>query len=85
MSLGGLERLRSYPEGRFSGGHAAFLGAEYRWNLTEEATPFNYFFWKDVRTGKQIAFFAEAGSVYRADLSVGDEGTEVAIFFFYPW
>ncbi|MDH5425193.1 MAG: BamA/TamA family outer membrane protein [Gammaproteobacteria bacterium] len=112
-SLGGLERLRSYPQGRFSGGHAAFLAAEYRWNLTDEATPFNYFFWKDVRTGKQIAFFAEAGSVsevssdlwqeqrytygigfrllaasgsvYRADFSTGDEGTEVAIFFFYPW
>lgn len=113
MSLGGLSRLRSYPQGRYQGGHAGFIGAEYRWNLTEEATPFNYFFWKDVRTGKQIAFFAEAGSVsekssdlweekrysygvgfrlltasgsvYRADIAAGDEGTEVAIFFFYPW
>lgn len=112
-SLGGLERLRSYPQSRFSGGHAAFLGAEYRWNLTEEATPFNYFFWKDVRTGKQIAFFAEAGSVaeraselwdeqrytygvgfrllaasgsvYRADIATGDEGVELAVFFYYPW
>jgi len=112
-TLGGLERLRSYPRGRFEGGHSGFLGAEYRWNLTEEATPFNYFFWKDVRTGKQIAFFAEAGSlsersselwderrytygvgfrllaasgsVYRADFSYGDEGSEVAVFFFYPW
>jgi len=113
MTLGGLDRLRSYPRARFAGGHAAFLGAEYRWNLTEEATPFNYFFWKDVRTGKQIAFFAEAGSVsersselwderrytygvgfrllaasgsvYRADFSYGDEGSEIAVFFFYPW
>ena len=112
-SLGGLKRLRSYPEGRFQGGHSGFLGAEYRWNLTEEATPFNYFFWKDVRTGKQIAFFAEAGSVsefssdlwkeqrysygvgyrilaasgsvYRADFATGDEGSEIAIFFYYPW
>jgi len=112
-SLGGLERLRSYPQGRYSGGHAGFLGTEYRWNLREETTPFNYLFWKDVRTGKQIAFFAEAGSVseissdlwqeqrytygigfrlmtasgsvYRADFASGDEGTEVAIFFFYPW
>ncbi len=62
-SLGGLERLRSYPQGRFQGGHTAFVGAEYRWNMTAEATPFNYLFWKDVRTGKQIAIFAEAGSV----------------------
>ena len=113
LDLGGLERLRSYPQGRFSGGHSGFLGVEYRWNLTDEATPFNYLFWKDVRTGKQIAFFAEAGSVselssdlwdeqrytygvgfrilaasgsvYRADIAMGDEGTEVALFFFYPW
>ena len=112
-SLGGLERLRSYPQGRFEGGHTGFLGVEYRWNLTDEATPFNYFFWKDVRTAKQIAFFAEAGSVseksselwdeqrytygvgfrilaasgsvYRLDLALGDEGTEVAVFFYYPW
>lgn len=112
-SLGGLERLRSYPQGRYQGGHSGFLGAEYRWNLREETTPFNYLFWKDVRTGKQIAFFAEAGSVseesndlwdqqrytygvgfrlltasgsvYRADIAAGDEGTEVAVFFFYPW
>jgi outer membrane protein assembly factor BamA len=112
-SLGGLERLRSYPQGRYQGGHAGFIGAEYRWNLTDEATPFNYLFWKDVRTGKQIAFFAEAGSVsertsdlwqeqrytygvgfrilaasgsvYRADIATGDEGTEFVVFFFYPW
>ena len=112
-SLGGLERLRSYPQNRYSGGHSAFFGAEYRWNITDEATPFNYLFWKDVRTGKQIAFFAEAGtvsetsselwdeqrytygvgfrllaasgSVYRADLATGDEGTEIAVFFYYPW
>jgi len=112
-SLGGLNRLRSYPDGRFQGGHMAFIGAEYRWNMVDENTPFNYLFWKDVRTGKQIAFFAEAGSVaetagdvwdeyrtsvgvglrlvtasgsvYRADFAKGDEGTELAVFFFYPW
>ena len=36
---------------------------EFRWNLTEEATPFDYFIWKDVRTNLQVAFFAETGSV----------------------
>lgn len=113
LTLGGLERLRSYPQDRFSGAHSAFLGAEYRWNLAEEAMPFNYFFWKDVRTGRQIAFFVEAGSVsevssdlwgeqrytygvgfrllaasgsvYRVDIASGDEGMEVAVFFYYPW
>lgn len=112
-SLGGLNRLRAYPQGRFQGGRMAFVGVEYRWNMVDENTPFNYLFWKDVRTGKQIAFFAEAGSVaetsaelwdeyrnsvgvgfrlvtasgsvYRADIAYGDEGTETAIFFFYPW
>jgi len=112
-SLGGLERLRSYPENRFQGGHMAFVGVEYRWNMADEETPFDYFIWKDVRTGKQIAFFAEvgtvaetsaeiwdetrssvgvgfrlvtaSGSVYRADIATGDEGSEIAVFFFYPW
>ena len=112
-SLGGLDRLRAYPQGRFQGGHMAFFGMEYRWNMVDEQTPFNYGFWKDVRTGTQIAFFAEvgtvaetsadvwdesrsaygvgfrlvtaSGSVYRADFATGEEGTESAIFFFYPW
>ena len=62
-SLGGDLRLRSYPGDRFKGAHSAFLGTEYRWNITEESTPFDYLIWKDVRTGIQAAFFAEAGSV----------------------
>ena len=112
-SLGGRDRLRAYPQGRFAGGHMAFYGVEFRWNLTEETTPFDYFIWKDVRTGIQWAFFAEtgtvsetseelwdqtrnaygtgirlvtaSGSVYRADLGFGDEGSEQTVFFFYPW
>ncbi len=71
-SLGGENRLRSYPQGRFSGAHTVFYAIEFRWNLTEEATPFNYFFWKDVRTGVQIAFFAETGSVAETRSEVGD-------------
>ena len=62
-SLGGKDRLRSYPQGRFNGAHSAFLGVEYRWNFKQEVKPFNYFFWKDVRTGLQIALFSEAGTV----------------------
>lgn len=112
-SLGGLDRLRSYPDGRYQGGRMAFFGAEYRWNMEDEQTPFNFLFWKDVTTSKQIALFAEvgsvaetsadiwdeyrtsvgigfrlvtaSGSVYRADIASGDEGSETAIFFFYPW
>jgi len=62
-SLGGKDRLRSYPQGRFNGGHTAFLGVEYRLNFKQEVKPFDYLFWKDVRTGLQVAFFGEVGSV----------------------
>lgn len=62
-SLGGRSRLRSYPEGRFSGAHTQFYGTEFRWNITEETTPFDIGFMKDVRTGIQVAFFYERGSV----------------------
>jgi hypothetical protein len=59
--LGGFSRLRSYPQGRFKGAHTLFLGAEYRWNLTDEATPFDIFVMKGVRTSIQLAFFYESG------------------------
>ncbi len=113
VTLGGNERLRSYPMGRFQGGHTAFIGAEYRWIFKHDIAPFNYLFWKDVRSDIQLAFFAESatvaetssalwdesrstvglgirlvadsGSIYRADLAYGDEGTELIVFFFYPW
>jgi hypothetical protein len=70
--LGGDERLRSYPGGRFSGAHTVFYALEFRWNLSEEVAPFDYFIWKDVRTGLQLAFFAETGSVGETRDEVGD-------------
>ena len=65
-SLGGLNRLRSYPEGRYKGAHTEFFGTEVRWNVTEEYTPFNIVIMKDVRTAFQIALFYDIGTV--ADL-----------------
>lgn len=62
-SLGGTQRLRSYDNQRYFAGNALFYGVEYRWNLTDEYTPFNIYMAKGVRTGLQIAFFAEQGSV----------------------
>lgn len=62
-SLGGVSRLRSYPEGRFQGSHTEFIGTEFRWNLTDEVTPFDIIFMKDVRTAIQLAPFYEIGSV----------------------
>ena len=69
-SLGGFDRLRSYPQGRFKGAHTLFFGAEYRWNLTDERTPFDIFVMKSVRTSIQVAFFYETGvtSDARSDL-----------------
>lgn len=62
-ALGGTQRLRSYDNGRFYAGNALFYGIEYRWNLTNEFTPFDLFFAKGVRTGIQLAAFAEQGAV----------------------
>jgi outer membrane protein assembly factor BamA len=62
-ALGGLSRLRSYPEGRFSGSHARFIGIEYRWNIVEETKPFNYFFARDIRSVIQLSAFYERGTI----------------------
>jgi len=62
-ALGGLSRLRSYPEDRFKGSHARFVGIEYRWNLIEETRPFDIFIAKDIRTVIQIAAFYERGAI----------------------
>jgi len=62
-SLGGTQRLRSYDNYRYYAGQALFYGAEYRWNLTDEHTPFNIYIAKGIRTGIQLAFFAERGMV----------------------
>lgn len=72
-SLGGDLRLRSFPQGRYQGAHTAFIGTEYRWNFKQEAKPFDYYIWKDVRTSLQIAFFAEIGTVSETSAELWDE------------
>ena len=62
-ALGGTQRLRSYDNNRFYAAQAISYGFEYRWNLTDEHTPFNIFIAKGVRTGIQVAAFWERGSV----------------------
>jgi len=57
--LGGTSRLRAYPMNRYNGAHVRFGGLEYRWNITEESTPFNIWIAKDIRTSIQMAFFFE--------------------------
>jgi hypothetical protein len=70
-SLGGDTFLRGYPSDRFKGAHTLYVSTELRINLTDEQTPFDYFFFRDVRTGIQIAPFYEAGSVSETTGSLG--------------
>jgi outer membrane protein assembly factor BamA len=72
-SLGGRSRLRSFAEDRFSGAHTAFLGTEFRWNIAQETTPFDFKLIKDVRTGVQAAFFYEIGTVAETSGDVWQE------------
>lgn len=62
-ALGGTQRLRAFDNGRFYAADALFYGIEYRWNLTDERTPFNLYFAKGIRTGIQLAAFWEQGMV----------------------
>lgn len=62
-SLGGENRLRSYPGNRYNGAHSRHFATELRWNISEEVKPFNFGIWKDVATGIQLALFYESGSV----------------------
>lgn len=71
-SMGGASRLRSYPEGRYQGAHTVFYGTEFRWNLTEEFSPFDVGFAKDIRTGVQLAAFWERASVADEKSQLGD-------------
>lgn len=61
--IGGTQRMRSYVTGRFKAAHAQVFGSEFRLNLTEEFAPFNVYVAKGIRTGVQLAFFSEWGTV----------------------
>jgi len=62
-SLGGTQRLRSFANNRYYAGNSIFYGVEYRLELNDQVTPFDFYVAKGTRTGLQIAFFAEQGSV----------------------
>lgn len=62
-SLGGTQRLRSYPNGRFYAGKAVFYGTEFRWNITDERTLMDWYILRGLRTNLQLAFFGGVGSV----------------------
>ena len=62
-SLGGPNRLRSYPISRFYDKYSFFAGLEYRTYYLESSTPFDYFFEKGVFEAVLSAFFYEIGQV----------------------
>lgn len=71
-SLGGTQRLRAYPGGRFYAGHSLFYGLEYRLNLQDVREKFDILIARGVRTGFQLAFFAERGGVADDPAEIAD-------------
>ena len=62
-SLGGADRLRSYPLSRYQAAHTLFYGTELRWNFSTENTKLDYWLLQDVQQALQAVFFWEQGSV----------------------
>lgn len=61
--LGGLQRLRSYPQGRFHDKCSVFFGIEYRRYFLVGNSPFDYLIEKGIFNGVQLALFYELGQV----------------------
>jgi len=72
LRLGGSDRLRSFPEGRFQGAHTIYYAAEFRWNFSSsEGKKLDLFFIEDLVEELQIAFFFEQGSVSEKKSDLG--------------
>lgn len=41
----------------------AYLGTEFRWNFATDVIPFDFWIWKDIATGFQLALFHEIATV----------------------
>tara|TARA_Y100001970_G_scaffold286588_1_gene409097 strand:- start:1167 stop:2450 length:1284 start_codon:yes stop_codon:yes gene_type:complete len=62
-ALGGFERLRGYPEGRFFDEHTNFRGIELRYYFDSVDLDFDLFFAKGFLAEFQLAGFYEQGTV----------------------
>lgn len=71
--LGGTQNMRSFPQGRFYAAHTLFYGSEFRWNVTNEFTPFDIWIIKGIRTNIQIALFAEQATLADQESELGDK------------
>jgi len=72
LPLGGGDRLRSFPEGRFQGAHTIYYAAEFRWNYSSSGgEQLDLFFIQDLVEELQVAFFFEQGSVSEIKSELG--------------
>jgi hypothetical protein len=71
-NMGGSRRLRGYPQNRFRAAHHKFYGTEFRWNMTDENTPFNLYFMQDIRTRFQLGIFYERATSAETVEELGD-------------
>jgi len=62
-AIGGFNHLRSYPLDRFQGAHTQVFSTELRLSMSDNATPFDFWIWKDISTSIQWAFFYDVGTV----------------------
>ena len=72
LSLGGGDRLRSLPEGRFQGAHTIYYAAEFRWNYSSTGgEKLDLFFIQDLVEELQVALFIEQGSISETKSELG--------------
>mgnify|MGYP001389790479 CR=1 FL=1 len=72
LPLGGSDRLRSFPEGRFQGAYTIYYATEFRWNYSSSGgEKLDLFFIQDLVEELQIALFFEQGSVSELKSELG--------------
>lgn len=69
--LGGQDRLRSYPNGRYQAAHTLFYGTELRWNFETSRDVVDLYFFNDVMQALQATFFWEQGTVSEEKKDLG--------------
>ncbi len=70
-ALGGTNRMRAYPNGRFQAAHARVIATEFRWNILTEHVNFDWYLLSDVQEALQVAFFYEQGTVAESKADLG--------------
>ncbi|MBF0237492.1 MAG: hypothetical protein HQM12_07295 [SAR324 cluster bacterium] len=70
-ALGGPDRLRSYPQGRYQAAHTLLYGTEFRWNYNTSTSNMDLYFFNDIMQAMQFVFFLEQGSVSEKQEDLG--------------